>query len=92
MERTIRAFEARRQFGKVLQAVARGDKVVVERNGEPVAAVVPIELYEHWKRERQAFFDEMREISERVNLPEDEAERVVAEAITAVRAMQPFTK
>lgn len=86
MEKTIGAFEARRAFGKVLQDVIRGDKVVVEKNGEPIAAVVPIALYEQWKRERQAFFDEMRTISERVNMPEDEALQLVAEAIAAVRA------
>jgi prevent-host-death family protein len=86
MERTLGAFEARRQFGKVLQGVARGDKVVVERNGEPVAAVVPIELYEQWKKRRAAFFEHMRLVSERANVPEDEAQALIEEAITAVRA------
>lgn len=86
MERRIGAFEVRRKFGKVLQEVIRGDKFVVEKNGAPVAAVVPIELYERWKRERKAFFDEMRAVSERANLAEDEAGQLVAEAIAAVRA------
>ena len=86
MERTIDVDEAHRTFGAVLQGANRGDTIVVERNGEPMAAVVPITLYNTWKRERQAFFDEMRAISEQVNLPEDEAARLVAEAIVAVRA------
>lgn len=42
----IPAFEARRKFGKLLQGILKGDKYVVERNGEKVAAVVPIEVYE----------------------------------------------
>jgi prevent-host-death family protein len=70
----------------VLQAVSRGDKVVVEKNGEPVAAVVPIELYEQWKRRREAFFEHMRQVAERANMPEDEAQALIEEAIAAVRA------
>ena len=46
MERTIGAFDARRQFGKVLNdVIAKGDQYVVERHGEPIAAVVPIHIY-----------------------------------------------
>ncbi|MCL5961189.1 MAG: type II toxin-antitoxin system Phd/YefM family antitoxin [Chloroflexi bacterium] len=86
MEKTIGAFSARRQFGKVLQEViARGDSYVVERHGEPVAAVVPIEVYEQWKRSRREFFDRLRAISERANLPEEEAEKLATEAVKAIR-------
>jgi hypothetical protein len=59
---------------------------VIEKNGEPVAAVVPIELYEQWKRRREAFFEHMRQVAERANVPEDEAQALIEEAITAVRA------
>jgi prevent-host-death family protein len=87
MERKIGAFEARRQFGKVLnEVVAKGDRYVVERHGEPVAAVVPIRLYEQWKRERDAFFDRMEAIAERANMSEDEAMALALEAQRAVRA------
>jgi len=52
MEKMVGAFEARRQLGKILKEVSgKGDRYVVEYHGEPVAAVVPIELYEQWKRE-----------------------------------------
>lgn len=88
MERTIGAFEARRTFDKVLQGVSRGDKVVVERNGEPVAAVVPIELYEQWKKRRAVFFNKLEAMAEDANVPEEEAEQLVAEAIAVVRAEQ----
>lgn len=86
MERTIGAFDARRRFGRVLnEVVARGDRYIVERHGAPVAAVVPIEVYEQWKRARQAFFDQMREVSARANVRPEESEALVAEAIAAVR-------
>jgi len=86
MEKMVGAFEARRQLGKILKEVSgKGDRYVVEYHGEPVAAVVPIELYEQWKREREAFFDELQTIAERANLAPEEADALAQEAIQAVR-------
>ena len=87
MEKTIAAFEARRKFGKILQEVAgKGDKFVVERHGEPVAAVVPMEVYENWKRQRTEFFDLIRTMQQEADLDPEEAERAANEAVQAVRA------
>lgn len=86
MEKVIAAFDARRQFGRLINdVVVKGDTYVVERHGEPVAAVVPLEVYEQWKRQREAFFARWQEVAERVNLPEDEAMKVATEAVQAVR-------
>jgi prevent-host-death family protein len=75
MEKTVGAFQARRQLGKILQDVAaRGDSFVVERNGEAIAAVIPVTVYKKWQRERAAFFDRLRQIQERANLEAEEAE------------------
>jgi len=87
MERKIGAFDARRTFGKVLTEVeARGDSYVVERHGAAVAAVVPIQLYEQWKRSRDAFFDRLEETARRASVPEDEAMALALDAVTQVRA------
>jgi prevent-host-death family protein len=86
MEKTISAFEARRQFGKLLNDISgKGDRVVVERHGEAVAVVVPIEVYEQWKRSRAEFFDRMRAVADRANLTPQEADELAAEAVGAVR-------
>jgi antitoxin (DNA-binding transcriptional repressor) of toxin-antitoxin stability system len=84
-EKTIAAFEARRYFGKVLDGVKAGDKFVVEEYGEPVAAVIPLRIYNQWKKDREAFFDQMEEIAEAVNLSPEEADRLAAEVVQAVR-------
>lgn len=42
MERTVSATEARVHFGELLDAVQRGETVIVERAGQPRAAVIPI--------------------------------------------------
>ncbi len=89
MEKMIGAFEARQQLGKILKAVSgRGDRYVVEYHGEPVAAVVPIELYEGWKRRREAFFDQLEAIAAHAAVTEEEADALAAEAVRAVRHAQ----
>jgi len=87
MERTISAFDVRRMFGKVLtEVLARETVYVIERHGEPVAAVVPIRLYEQWKRQREAFFDHIEAIAQRVTMPEDEALTLALAEQQAARA------
>jgi prevent-host-death family protein len=87
MERTIGAFEVRRQFGRMLSdIVSRGDRYVVERHGQPVAVVVPLSVYEQWKRSREAFFDQMEAAGRRANLTPEEADAAADEAVAAVRA------
>jgi prevent-host-death family protein len=86
MEKTIGAFEVRRQFGKVLQEVAsKGDRFVVERHGEAIAAVVPIEVYQQWKRARGEFFDRLRAVADQARLSPQEADELACEAVEAVR-------
>ena len=87
MEKVIAASEVRRSFGKLIQDVlSRGDQFVIERHGEAVAAVVPIEVYRQWQHRRQAFFDHMRQVSEQANVPDEDAEALAAEAVQAVRS------
>jgi prevent-host-death family protein len=87
MEKTVGAFEVRRQLGRILRDVsARGDRVVIERHGEAVAAVVPIEVYEQWKRARAEFFDRIGAAAEAANLSPREADELATEAVAAVRA------
>ena len=88
MERRIAAFVARRGLGRVLQDVlVRGDRFVVERHGEPVAAIVPIEVYEQWKSARGTFFAQIQAASDRSDLSPSEAELLANEAVQAVRSM-----
>lgn len=90
MEKTVPAFEARRRFGRLLQDVlARGDRFVVERHGQPVAAVVPIEVYEQWQKARQTLLSRIRAASERASLSPEEADELAAEAVRAVRGIPP---
>jgi antitoxin (DNA-binding transcriptional repressor) of toxin-antitoxin stability system len=89
MEKTVAADEVSRSLGRILQGVAaHGDHVVVEHDGQPVAAMVPIDLYNQWKRSRADFFQRIDEAARRANLTPDEADQLAADAVAAVRASQ----
>jgi prevent-host-death family protein len=90
MEKTVAAFEARRRFGKILQEVSgRGSHFVIERNGEPVAAIVPLRVHEEWERRRREFFARMEEAAARSNLSPEEADALAEESVRAVREANP---
>lgn len=85
-ERSIGAVEAQRDLAKILQTVsATGDRYVVEDRGEAVAAVVPMALYRRWKRDRDAFFEEIERVSRRAGLSPAEADALADEAVAGAR-------
>ncbi len=87
MEKVISAFDTRRKFGKILQEVfTRKDKFIIERHGEPVAALVPIEVYEYWKKGRNALFEKWRAAAERANMSPEEADALAEEAVQSIRS------
>jgi prevent-host-death family protein len=82
----IPAFTARRRFGQLLHEVeVKGDRYVVERHGEPVAALVPMAMYEQWQRARSAFFAKLRQAAAHADLSEDEASALADAAVQQVR-------
>lgn len=87
-EITMGAREARAQFADLLGRVHyRGETVIVERSGKPMVAVIPIDLYEQFMAEREARFEVIDRIRNRLpDWPEAEVEQDIAEAIAAVRA------
>jgi prevent-host-death family protein len=63
MERKLGVTEAREKFKDMVDQVQyQGDTYVISKQGKPAAAVVPMEVYENWKKERKAFFDTVRAI------------------------------
>jgi prevent-host-death family protein len=65
--RHISATEARVRFGELLDAMRdRGETVIVEKSGEPRAAVVPIAEYRRLTRRvlDQAWWDDQRKVAE----------------------------
>ncbi len=80
--------EARQRFSDLIGQVHYGGQVVIiERAGKPMAALIPLEMYERMVAEREARFkilDDLR--ARRPGLSPEEVEREVAAALQAVRA------
>ena len=90
MKRRLSAVEARKRLGEILEGVYyRGDEVVIERAGKPMAVVVSTGLYESLERSRDRLFELIEKNWERnKDVPYEVIEREVAEAIREVRAEQ----
>lgn len=65
MERKLGVAEARENFSDIVEQVQyQGDTYLISRHGKLAVAVVPVEVYEAWKRQRMIFFDSIRQIQE----------------------------
>ena len=88
---TLKATEAREQWSRLLDEVFRRNaRVIVEKSGIPVAAIVSARDLERWQRldeERAARFRALDESQAAFrDLPDEEVEREVERALAEVRA------
>ena len=83
----IGAREARRQFADLLGRVGYGGEIaIVERSGKPMAALIPLEIYEQLIAEREERFKILDRIRSKLpELPPEEIEEDICQAIQAVR-------
>jgi prevent-host-death family protein len=91
MERQIDITEARKQLASLVEQVKyQRDSYIIVRRGKPAAAIVPLDVYEQQKRERQQLFDAIAAVQ--AANPQADADQVlkdVLEAQQAVRSSQP---
>jgi prevent-host-death family protein len=87
---TVPASEARQRFGELIKQVfSRRSRIIVEKGGIPVVALVALSDLERWTRldrEREERFQVLRDIQARnADKTVEEVERDVAEEIAAIR-------
>ena len=68
--RTVRALDVRKRFGEIVDQAAAGERIVIERAGQPIAAIVPLadlDLIdpERQKAARLQAVDRIRRMAER---------------------------
>ncbi len=87
MLKHIEAREAHARFVQLLGEVHDGKQtVIVDRSGQPMVAIIPLEEYEQLVSEREVRFQILDDIRRRMpDLPVEEVEDDVAQAIAAVR-------
>ena len=93
VETTMKLTETKQQLSQVVNRVARGEaRVVVEKSGLPVAAIISMEEYRRFKNQEQ---DAARRLSHEAfsrisdafkDVPDEELERELAKAQAEVRA------
>ena len=87
VEKEIGVTKAREEFSSIIKDVQyRSGAYVIKRHGEKAAAVVPIQVYQNWKKQRKGFFDQIRGIQERADLSPQESSQLATEAVAAVRS------
>ncbi|MEX0781673.1 MAG: type II toxin-antitoxin system Phd/YefM family antitoxin [Dehalococcoidia bacterium] len=87
MKRRVTAMEARKRLGELLESVYhRGDEVVIERAGKPMAVVIPAARYEAMERNR----DELRKLIAEIRAANaaDPPEEIYADVAAAVREVR----
>lgn len=93
MEKSIGVTKARDQFRSIVDEVQyRGDKYVINRHGKPAVAVVPVEIYENWKKQRMRLLALIQEVQEaNPDADPEEVMRDVLEAQQAIRSQSNQT-
>jgi prevent-host-death family protein len=87
---TMKSSEARKRWDEILEAVRRRERrVIVEKDGKPVAALVSIrdlQRLDWYEAQHATDFAILDEIGKKfADVPADEIEREVAKAVSEVR-------
>lgn len=74
--RSVSALDVRKHFGQLLDEAAAGERLIIERAGQPVAALVPLADLsqadpERRRRERLEAIDDVRRWARRIDIPAD---------------------
>ncbi len=90
MEKIINAMKARQNLGTVLNEVfLKNDQFIIERNGKPQAAVIPIWQYEQWKEKRRVFFEMIERLRKaNRNTNPKTLQKDIAEAVTFAKGIE----
>jgi len=91
-ETTMKLSDTKQHLSRVINEVARGEtRVVVEKSGLPVAAIISIDEYRRMKSDQEArrkrLFETFARFSDGFkDVPDEELERELAKAQSEVRA------
>jgi prevent-host-death family protein len=87
MQKTVSVMKARQNLGQIMNEVSlRGDDVIIERAGKPVAVLISIEKYQIMEKSRQKFWEAVNQIRENMRGEDpEEIERLIEEAVLASR-------
>jgi prevent-host-death family protein len=87
MEKELTSTQVRDRFSTILDEVQyQGGKYIVKRKGKPAAAIVPLHIYQNWKKNQERLFELISQAQEASGESDPEEMMALAlEAQTAVR-------
>ncbi len=86
IQKRLSISEAESNLLEIVQGIAADNSgIILEVEGEPRAAVVPLEFYEQWLKYQQSFFEKLRKISDSIDMDPDEADAVADELVQSAR-------
>lgn len=92
MVRTVDVVKMRKNLGRLLEQVDRGEQYVIEQDGRPMAAVVPVWQLKEWRARRDRFFARIDAVRRKSRRAASRAiARDVAEAIAKTRGSSSKT-
>lgn len=83
MLRKVSAMDVRKNFGRLMNEVSlRNDQFIIERNGKPLAALVPIWMIVKFQKNKEEFLSLMK--TAQVNTGEVSEEEIQREIMSAI--------
>lgn len=88
MQREVSDIEARMKFVELLdQAHYSDNQIVIKRSGKPIAALISIQSYQQFMKQRDKRFSLLDRVWSKVpEISEDEVNRDIEDTIAEVRA------
>ncbi|MCB9421966.1 MAG: type II toxin-antitoxin system Phd/YefM family antitoxin [Ardenticatenaceae bacterium] len=87
MEKVTGVTDARNSFRKIINEVQyQGEKYIVERHGQPAVAIVPVGIYEQWKREQEELFELIKSFQE--SSGDNDPDEIMAQVLAAQQAIR----
>ena len=84
--KTISAMKARQTLGQIMNEVSiRSDRYIIERNGKPLVAIVPVSFIEEQELKKKEFLNLLDKAQSNSNVSEEEIQGDIKEAIREVR-------
>ena len=67
MVKRVAANKVRQYLGRIMNEVAlKSDEYIVDRDGEPLVAIIPVERYLSMKRQKEEFFRRYEELQREI--------------------------
>jgi len=90
MAKRISAMEARKRFGEIMSEVSlRDDEYIIERDGKPMVAVIPIWKLEQLEEKKKEFWKKVEQFRETGSkIKHEELESTINDAWKATKSKQ----